>query len=232
MSESTFTVKICGLGRLAHLRAAAEAGADLLGIVFVPDVRRRVGVAEAKSMVAAFRQEWGVAHPGVVGLFSDQIVDEVNQIVDEVGLDYVQLCGREDDYYCSKMKARVLKVLHVDENTNREQMIRELGSRLISLEAAGHMAILDRSSKLQPGGLGKPFDWGIACQLTDGGGRFLLAGGLTPKNVDRAVRRAHPCGVDVSSGVETDGSKDVAKMKEFSRVARNAALWACERSLE
>jgi len=89
-----------------------------------------------------------------------------------------------------------------------------VSERLNALKAAGVTVTLDRKSSVQPGGLGVPFNWAIAEKLA-GKHAFLLAGGLTPANVAEAIATVHPWGVDVSSGVETDGMKDTAKIEAF-----------------
>ena len=85
---------------------------------------------------------------------------------------------------------------------------------------AGGLALLDRASSKQPGGMGQTFDWSVARELARRGHRFLLAGGLTPDNVADAVDAVRPHGVDVSSGVETDGVKDAGKIRAFVTAAR------------
>ena len=88
---------------------------------------------------------------------------------------------------------------------------------------AGHLVTLDRQVDGLQGGTGKSFDWSIAAKLAQAGHEFLLAGGLTPENVAEAVRTVAPWGVDVSSGVETDGVKDTAKIRAFIQQARGKA---------
>jgi phosphoribosylanthranilate isomerase len=87
----------------------------------------------------------------------------------------------------------------------------------------GHRVTLDRYVEGIQGGTGKGFDWDVAASLSQAGHPFLLAGGLTPENVSDAITAVNPWGVDVSSGVETDGHKDHAKIKQFMRAAREAA---------
>ena len=206
--------------------AAAEAGADLLGMVFVPGVRRRIDVAAARDLASSFRRQVPDG-PQLVGLFADQPVDQVNRVADIVGLDRVQLCGSEGPEHWSAVDRPILQLLHVAESPDSSERTRAaavtiLAQRLLMLEAAEGMAILDRQSDLQPGGLGQAFDWSLARTLADQGRRFMLAGGLTPENVAQAIATARPHGVDVSSGVETDGVKDVSKIRAFVQAAREA----------
>ncbi len=219
-------IKIDGLRQLPHMLVAAEAGADLLGMVFVPGVRRRVDVGAAREMAASFRQRCPDG-PQLVGIFADQPVEVVNRVADIVGLDRVQLCGSEGEDHWSSIDRPILQVVHVADSPGPREQTRPravaiVAQRLLRLEAATCTAILDRHSDIQLGGLGEPFDWATARTLSDQGRRFILAGGLTPDNVAHAIATAHPDGVDVSSGVETAGVKDEAKIRAFVRSARQA----------
>ena len=216
-------VKVCGVKELAPMLAAAEAGADLVGVNFVPGVRRRVEPAYAREMVAQFR----AASPRsvlVVGLFADQPADEVARIAAEVGVDWVQLCGHEGPDVWRQAGLPFLKSVHVpdlpDDASAREEALLRLEERLQQVADASGLGLLDRASSRQPGGMGQTFDWSVARELAGRGHRFLLAGGLTPDNVAEAVEAVRPHGVDVSSGVETDGVKDAAKIRSFVSAAR------------
>ena len=241
--QGVSVVKVCGLRELPHMLAAAQAGAGLLGMVFVPGVRRRVDREAAQSLVAAFRESYP-ERPKIVGLFADQPVEEVNGTAQFVGLDWIQLCGQEGPDFWARMERPFLQVLHVPDppisgNTavvdnvvvGPEALMRDYRSgtlaliegRLHALERGGGLAILDRQSEKQPGGVGQSFDWTLARELADQRYRFLLAGGLTPENVGKAIEVAHPYGIDVSSGVETDGVKDPEKIRAFVRAARGGA---------
>lgn len=206
--------------------AAAEAGADLLGVVFVPGVRRRLEPQAARKLVEAFRQHCP-QRPQIVALFADQPPEEVNKVAAFVGVDRVQLCGGEGPEFWPQMQRHILQVLHVpdllpQDREQRQLALAALEARLKALEEQGALAILDRRSEEQPGGLGRAFDWSLARELALRGRRFLLAGGLTPENVSEAIAAAHPYGVDVSSGVETGGVKDLAKIRAFVQAARRA----------
>ena len=233
-------VKVCGMRELSHMVAATEAGVDMLGMVFVTTVRRYIEPEKAQKLAGEFRgtqrssAEWqfgklrvqGVA---LVGLFADQPVDEVNEVVARVGLDMVQLCGDEPIGYWSKVTVPILKVVHVlsvlkERTTARNDVMKDVHFRLQEIDESGHIAVLDRQSDVQPGGLGETFDWSIAREMADRGHRFLLAGGLTPENVGEAIESTRPYGVDVSSGVEIDGAKDIAKIQAFIAEAKRNSL--------
>ena len=218
-------VKVCGVKELAPMLAAAEAGADMVGVNFVPGVRRRIEPATAQAMVARFRAS-SPRRVTVVGLFADQPADEVLRIADEVGVDWVQLCGHEGPDVWRQVGLPFLKSVHIpdmpDDAASRQEALLRLDERLHEVAEAGGLPLLDRASSRQPGGMGQTFDWTVARDLAGRGRRFLLAGGLTPDNVAAAVDAVRPYGVDVSSGVETDGVKDAAKIRAFVSAARGA----------
>ena len=118
MSQSEPRVKICGVRTPEDALAAAQAGADFVGLAFVPGRLRRVDVASAKNIVAGLRA--AMPHPPqVVGLFADQPLDEVNETIHSCDLDVAQLCGQEPLDYCRSVEAGVIKVLHVDVNAGQ-----------------------------------------------------------------------------------------------------------------
>ena len=213
-------VKICGIQQDADALMAAEAGADFIGLVFVPNRRRRIDEDRARSIVSALRETVGNP-PKVVGLFADQPLDEVNRLVQRCDLDIVQLCGEESLEYCGEVCVPVIKVLHVVNSLPVEDAVDLLSEKMESLKRQGYLVTLDRKVEGLQGGTGQSFDWDIARRLSDMGFSFLLAGGLTPENVGLAVEKVRPWGVDVSSGVETDGVKDKEKIRRFVQEARS-----------
>ena len=212
-------VKICGIRDLEAARAAAEAGADFIGLVFVPERHRRLEPEAAGAIVAELKDSSATA-PSVVGLFADQPLEEVNRTIEACGLDLAQLCGTESLDYCQQIHAPVIKVLHIPDSSSSQAQTGELAERIKSHRDAGNLVPLDRLVEGLQGGTGEGFDWSIAAQLSRRGNTFLLAGGLSPENVAQAVATVRPWGVDVSSGVETGGVKDHQKIRAFIRNAR------------
>ena len=200
-------VKICGVRRLDDALIAADAGADYVGIVFVPGRRRRIEPTAARAITDELRTS-GPDAPRSVGLFGDQPLADVLDTIAVAGLDFVQLCGEESLDYCRQVQERagVIKVLHVPNGADAAA-IADVARRIDAYAAAGCTITLDSQVVGLHGGTGQSFDWSIAAELAAGGRRFLLAGGLTPDNVGPAVEQVQPRGVDVSSGVETDGEK-------------------------
>ncbi len=214
-------VKICGVQRVEDALTAVEAGADFIGLNFVPNRRRRVSVEQARRVVDAVKVTSGNP-PRLVGLFADQPLEEVRETVHGSGVDMLQLCGAESMEFCEKVSVPVFKVIHVPGGFQNVEELKELERRMTALREQGYLATLDRKVAGLQGGTGQTFDWTVAAQLSEAGFEFLLAGGLTPENVSRAVRETNPWGVDVSSGVESGGVKDAEKILRFVHEAKRA----------
>ncbi len=221
MGAQGLKVKICGIRALEDALVAAEAGADFIGMVLVPERHRRITPKEAKVIVDGVRNSGGPA-PRIVGLFADQAIEEVAGIVEFCGLDLVQLCGKESVEYAGQTGCDVIKVVHVAESATATDDA-GTGAQVKEFSGVGHLVTLDRYVEGIQGGTGVGFDWDVAASLSQAGHPFLLAGGLTPENVSKAITKVHPWGVDVSSGVETNGKKDHAKIRDFMHEARAAS---------
>ncbi len=235
-------VKICGIREPEHAITAADAGADFIGVIFAPS-RRRVTVEQAQAIARAlgstqaraeaslpaavddarwFRQ-WarsieallGRKHPLLVGVFADAEPKTINSIAESCGLDLVQLSGHEAWGMCLEICRPVIKAMRVGASASARSILGTMRPRTAAL------CLLDSDVRGILGGSGQTFDWrlarGVAAKRP-----IILAGGLTPENVGEAVRVVKPWAVDVSSGVETEGIKDVAKIRAFIATAREA----------
>ena len=139
----------------------------------------------------------------------------MNKSAQQIDLDCVQLCGDEDESYIRSMWKPVLRQIRIKSDMPRAEL-----SDLVNHHVSqNRMVVLDRFDEHTPGGAGKVFDWEIAEDIAKREG-VLLAGGLNPDNVETAVQQLTPWGVDVSSGVETDGIKDHAKIRRFIETAK------------
>lgn len=213
--------KICGLRDADNAVVAAESGADFLGFNFVPGVRRQLEVDRAREIIQEYRRRRGKGGPGLVGLFADQPLDDVNRTVERVGLDLAQLCGDEPHQYWEVVSVPVIKQIKVRDDGDISQATDETLRRVGEVVSSGHMAMLDKYQAGAKGGTGRTFDWSIAAEVARRYD-FLLAGGLNPENVARAIETVGPWGVDVSSGVETDYVKDPEKIVAFARQVAGA----------
>ncbi|MHB1007042.1 MAG: phosphoribosylanthranilate isomerase [Chloroflexota bacterium] len=206
-------VKICGLTDEVAALAAVEAGADLLGFVFARS-RRRLAPSRAREIIAAVREHPRAEGVGTVGVFVDEQANRVAEIAVYCGLDYVQLCGDEEAAYLRNLPLPAIIARPATADLTEKAIAAFLD--------AGAFLLLDAYSPGERGGTGRTGDWDLAAGLA---ARFpvILAGGLTPDNVAAAIATVRPCGVDVSSGVETEGQKDPAKIAAFVRWAKTAA---------
>lgn len=203
-------VKVCGLRRRADFEAAVEAGADFVGFVFAPS-RRQVTPAQVRAIGAGFG---GRGRPLLVGVFVNPDPAELEAVIAYCRLDRVQLSGNEPPELCRRVPVPVWKTIHL---AGPESL--DLADRYAGLVEFLH---LDAYVPGRYGGTGTRPDWALAAGLARTY-PVILAGGLTPETVGPAVEVVRPAGVDVSSGVETDGRKDPAKVRAFVQRARAAA---------
>ena len=214
--------KICGLRDADSALAAAHAGAAYLGLNFVPRVRRRITQDQGKAIVSCVIEKLDADRPGLVGLFADQPIDEVNKTLDTCGLEYAQLCGSEDPGYWDQVEANVIKQIKVKPLASQRETVDATLAQVNDVVSRGNIALLDSYKKGALGGTGHVFDWDIAARVSQEYD-VVLAGGLSPDNVATAIRQVDPWMVDVSSGVETDGVKDHAKIRAFAEAVRLAS---------
>jgi phosphoribosylanthranilate isomerase len=212
-------IKICGLSEIQHVLAAAEAGADFIGLVFAPS-QRQVSTKKALRLIEAVCNL--KLRPAVVGVFVNSAADEVNRIADYCHLDQVQLSGDETWDYCRQIERPIIKVVHVSKTSTPDEIVSEIAIGYRLLPQKNLICLLDSKVGDTYGGTGRAFNWQLVGKVS---ARFpvLIAGGLTPTNVSRLVKKTQPWGVDVSSGVETGGQKDTAKIEAFIKAARTAS---------
>ncbi|UCH43558.1 MAG: phosphoribosylanthranilate isomerase, partial [Dehalococcoidales bacterium] len=218
--ETVTRVKICGLLEVEHAVLAAEYGADLLGMVFAPS-RRQVSPGKALQIVKAVQELKGC--PELVGVFVNLEAEEVNRIADLCQLDRVQLSGDESWQYCRNIERPFIKVIHITAEAEADKLLAdiEMGYRLF--KESDFICLLDTGVVNAYGGTGQAFDWRLASEVA---ARFpvIVAGGLTPDNVGQLVSEVQPWGVDVSSGVESEGRKDHGKIIDFINRAKEAEV--------
>ena len=212
-------VKICGLRNPGTALRASEDGADFIGMVFVPKRRRTVSISEARAIVQVLN-EMPKKLSQTVGLFANQPLYEVIEICELVGLDMAQLCGNESIKYCKQVPIPLIKSVHIPRHPVPPAFVKELFLKLDKNSINGHIVALDSLVPGLEGGTGKAFNWNIGRELSKNGYDFILSGGLNPDNLLTAIRQVRPWGVDVSSGVETNGEKDVRKISEFISISR------------
>ena len=204
-------VKICGITNKEDALAAAEFGVDLLGFVF-SESPRQIEVNRAAEIVASLPPT-----VSTVGLFVNETEIVVEMIQDQMRLNYLQFHGDEDPDYCKRLKneRKVIKAFR----------IRDEASLVDIAKYDVDLYLLDAYAADARGGTGATFNWDLAIKAKEHGKPIILAGGLTPENVEDAIRKVRPYAVDVSSGIEASpGKKDHKLMEEFIRKAKSGKL--------
>ena len=211
-------VKICGVKEKAHALAVIEAGGDFIGLVFAPS-QRRVTLAQAQDIVGTVKKYSDAT--AVVGVFVNMPAYEVNGIANSCNLDWIQLSGDESWEYCCQITKPLIKAVRINGEQCPEEICADLATGSEVLSSRRYIYLLDSQVKGKYGGTGMTFDWSLARQAAE---RFpvIIAGGLTPDNVAQAIEIVAPWGVDVSSGVEERGDKDIVKIKAFIETVRRA----------
>ena len=194
-------IKMCGLRRREDIDAANELLPEYIGFVFFPGSKRAISAETARDLKNGLS-------PAIqaVGVFVDEKPETVASLLEEGTIDIAQLHGHEDESYLNRLRSLTGKPVI------QAFRIRNSGDMDPAQASGADMILLDAGA-----GDGKTFDWNL---LHSVGRPYFLAGGLNPENVGRAVKQLKPYAVDVSSGIETDGFKDVEKMRAFLRAVR------------
>ena len=204
-SEKQVKVKVCGMTSLKDALVAVEGGADAVGFIFYKKSPRSVTMKTVREIVLELPP-----FVDTVGVFVDETAEQINKIADYCNLDIIQLHGDESPTFCKKIRRKVIKAFRIKDM----QSVKKLSS----FQVSGFL--LDTFSENLHGGTGKVFDWNLALPVKKFG-PVIMAGGLTPNNVQQAVRQIRPYGVDVCSGVESEpGIKDHKKVRAFLNNAK------------
>ncbi len=203
-------VKIEGLRSPADAVEIAKMGADAIGLVFA-DSPRQVTVAQAAEIVKALP-----AGMATIGVFVNASVEDINAVIAETGINYVQLHGDEQPNVVPRISVPCIKAFRIRDAASVAAIsdwVKAAGDNLFAV-------LLDAYDPSSRGGTGKQFNWKLAAGL-DCGRPLILAGGLNPCNIRQAVETVKPWGVDAASGVESSpGVKDMAKVAAFIRAVR------------
>ncbi|CAI2170068.1 15058_t:CDS:2 [Funneliformis geosporum] len=256
-------VKICGILTIEAAIEAADAGADIIGLIFAKSRRqvpldlsleivnviremqseKKIEITDDKDELSPYeiltsskQHDWFKLHatrisrarkPLIAGVFQNQSLEYITKIVDILKLDLVQLHGDEPSELARFIPVPVIKAFHIDDNFSNPTLVTQPGYNALCLLDTKPTGIK------HSGGNGQIFDWDIALKIKKSvsnklclKGEFpiILAGGLTPENVEDAARKVKPLIVDVSSGVETNGEKDLDKIREFITKANDIVL--------
>ena len=211
-------VKMCGISKIETIPAVVEAKPDYMGLVFAPS-KRQVTVEQAEILVKELHKQcinhYDTKVVKTVGVFVNETLDNLVTIAKEVNLDAVQLHGDEDEAFIQSLKectnVEVWKAVQIRSTADAEKWI----------DSSADMLLFDAYHKAERGGTGEVFDWSCLDEFER---PFMLAGGIDSTNVARAIRTVRPYGIDISSGIETDGVKDDEKIKAFTNIVRTIAL--------
>ena len=237
-------IKMCGISKVETIPAIVDAKPDYMGLVFAPS-KRQVTVEQAKTLVDELYKQYEKTYGEVtvpmntdtaqdsqesqefvqgnsnfekiktVGVFVNETLENLLKIAEEVKLDVVQLHGDEDESFIQTLKEQsnveVWKAVQVRSAADAEKWI----------DSSADMLLFDAYHKDERGGTGEVFDWS---SLDEFERPFMLAGGMDSANVARAIRTVRPYGIDISSGIETEGVKDNEKIKAFTNIVRTIAL--------
>jgi phosphoribosylanthranilate isomerase len=198
-------IKFCGCTASSDVELAAKTGANAFGMIFAPSPRRVTW--QAANDIAARMPS--AIEP--VAVFVNPARGEVEKVRSLFPNAWLQFSGDESAEFVASYGERAIKVIHIGDG--------EAGIA----ESAGlfpyALLLFDSRHGGVAGGTGMTFAWEHASEIAKER-RVVIAGGLTPQNVGECVERLHPFGVDVRSGIETDGRKDPAKMRAFVRAVR------------
>lgn len=215
-------VKMCGISKVETIPAVVEAKPDYMGLVFAPS-KRQVTVDQAKILVEELHRGYAKKYGSdtehdkndtikTVGVFVNETVDNLVTIANEANLDAVQLHGDEDETFIQSLKERtnveVWKAIQIRSAADTEKWI----------DSSADMLLFDAYHKDERGGTGEVFDWSSLDAFER---PFMLAGGIDSTNVARAIRTVCPYGIDISSGIETNGVKDDEKITAFTKIVKS-----------
>ena len=208
-------VKMCGISKVETIPAVVEAKPDYMGLVFAPS-KRQVTVEQAEILVEELHKQcinhYDTKVVKTVGVFVNETLDNLVRIADTANLDAVQLHGDEDEAFIQSLKERtnveVWKAIQIRTAADTEKWI----------DSSAEMLLFDAYHKDERGGTGEVFDWSSLDAFER---PFMLAGGIDSTNVARAIRTVRPYGIDISSGIETNGMKDDKKITAFTKIVKS-----------
>ncbi|MCL4255478.1 MAG: phosphoribosylanthranilate isomerase [Anaerolineae bacterium] len=215
-------VKICGITTLEDAVFCAEHGADLIGFNFYKRSPRYIDIDLATDICDSLRTQFGDKCPRLVGIFVNELVSNISIITNKVGLDGAQLSGDESDSMLKELRGIAYKGVQPMTAKQAEDDVAYYAKHFTAREYLPAL-LLDAYHPSLAGGTGLSVSADIIHAIADKVPRLMLAGGYTPDNVAERVKAYRPWGVDVASGVETDGKKDQAKIKAFIEAAKSAS---------
>ncbi|MGN8844273.1 phosphoribosylanthranilate isomerase [Niallia sp. HCP3S3_B10] len=201
-------VKICGITTKDAAACAVQYGADALGFVFA-NSKRKINPEKAKEIIDTLSNDLMK-----VGVFVNETKDNIEKIVKLSGINTIQLHGDETPEFASSFSLPIIKAFSISSKEDLQQVT----------AFPCEYALLDSPRGKYHGGNGIAFDWSIIKNYDFGQKKIILAGGLNISNLAEAIQITNPFMVDVSSGVETDGKKDLVKIKNFLQIGKTVHI--------
>ena len=204
-------VKICGIRSIDAAEAAVKYGANYIGFIFVNGSKRELGTQECLEITNNIKNKFPESKVKSVGLFGNQDLSEIDGILDETDLVMIQLCGDRD----FDVSIPSIRQIRIRESDSSDQILDYVQKALL----VHNYVVLDSYHDKKLGGTGNKFDWNKAKNVI-GLTNVLVSGGLDIKNIESLIKDFSPYGVDTSSGVETNGVKDIEKIKKFLELSK------------
>ena len=211
-------IKLCGITNTEDAKLIVDLDFDFIGLIFVESSPRYVSLSVAKEIYSICK-----GRKKIVGIFQNQNIDFINNIVKSIKLDFLQFHGNEDISICENFSLPYIKTISVNQNGSLSHNIHDYNS--------SNALLFDTKIDNQSGGTGKTFDWELlhkneGFHLFAKTNPFFISGGLNPDNVSKLILNYKPWGIDVSSGLEYNArKKDITLVKKFLenvRIAENS----------
>ncbi len=207
-------IKICGLKQKKDFEFVASLNVDYAGIIFVENVNRKISKIEAEKISNAANKISN--SPKLVGLFADQKLEYIKQIYHRYALNYVQLCGSENNEFLNELDIPFIKQIKLKNDIN----YKEIFNQIEFVKSIGGLVSIDTYKEGHYGGSGKLINLSHAKKIIDKY-KVFLSGGLNSDNIINIIETSNPWAVDVSSGVEINNKKNICKIEQFVNNVRS-----------
>ena len=207
-------IKICGLKLKNDFEFVASLNVDYAGIIFVENVKRQISTTEAEKISDVINKINNP--PKLVGLFADQKLEYIKKIYHRYGLDYVQLCGSENEEFLNELDIPFIKQIKLKNDINFKQIFNQIEF----VKSIGGLVSIDTYKEGHYGGSGELINLSDAKKIINKY-KVFLSGGLNSDNITNIIETIKPWAVDVSSGVELNNKKNICKIEKFVNSVRS-----------
>ena len=207
-------IKICGLKLKNDFEFVASLNVDYAGIIFVENVKRQISTTEVEKISDVVNKINNP--PKLVGLFADQKLEYIKKIYHRYGLDYVQLCGSENEEFLNELDIPFIKQIKLKNDINFKQIFNQIEF----VKSIGGLVSIDTYKEGHYGGSGKLINLSDAKKIINKY-KVFLSGGLNSDNITNIIETINPWAVDVSSGVELNNKKNMSKIEKFVNNVRS-----------